>query len=306
MCIWGENKYTLLTQSIVFYYVSHRDWFHNTCNLPSSEILRAVKGPVIAMTCWSTFLATLYRRLLRTNPEAAAAMCIPSTAHSLMVSALGLLLVFRTNSAYQRFVEGRKIWGNIVNCSRDLYRYIMMYENEIGVDKRRRIQRLLAAFPFLLRHRVRPNLVMHRVDDQMIARDPRNTLLLYQDKALLDNDPEAAAVANQEANTGKSRRKTRQLFWVDKRTLPWRLLPPGALEKCARAQNRPLWVCDRMAQELRTVPDGPGFTNRERLALVSHVDKLSRLIGDCERIHQTAVVSPTSIDNVWIAARWIL
>ena len=123
-----------------------------------------------------------------------------------MVSALGLLLVFRTNSAYQRFVEGRKIWGEIVNSARDLYRYIMMYENEIGVEKRRRIQRLLAAFPFLLRHRVRPNLVMHRVDDNMFERDPKNTLLLYQDRALPDNDPEAAAVANQEANTGKSRR----------------------------------------------------------------------------------------------------
>lgn len=201
----------------------------------------------MAMTSWATFLALLHQKLLSTNPIAASRMCIPPTLHSLMVSALGLLLVFRTNSAYQRFVEGRKIWGEIVNSARDLYRYIMMYEKEIGMDKRRRVQRLLAAFPFLLRHRVRPNLVMHRVDDDLFERDPKNTLLLYQDRALPDNDPEAAAVANQEANTGKSRRKTRPLYWVDKRTLPWRLLPSSALEKCARAQNRPLWVIDRMA-----------------------------------------------------------
>jgi Bestrophin, RFP-TM, chloride channel len=223
-------------------------WFHNTRNLPSSEILRAIRGPVVFMTSWSTFLALLYGRLLKYYPQAAAAMCVPPTTHSLMVSALGLLLVFRTNSAYQRFVEGRKIWGEIVNASRDLYRYINMYDKEIGKEKRRRIQQLLAAFPYLLRHRVRPNLVMHRVDDELIERDPQNTLLLYQDRADLDNDPEAAAVANQEANTGMSRRKTRSLYWVDKRTLPWRLLPEGALEQCARAQNRPLWVCDRMAQ----------------------------------------------------------
>jgi predicted membrane chloride channel (bestrophin family) len=37
------------------------------------------------------------------------------------------------------------------------------------------------------------------------------------------------------------------------------------------------------------VPDGPGFTNRERLALLSHVDKLSHCIGGTERIHQTVV-----------------
>jgi len=223
-----------------------------------------------------------------------------------MVSALGLLLVFRTNSAYQRFVEGRKIWGEIVNSARDLYRYIMMYETEIGIEKRRRIQRLLAAFPYLLRHRVRPNLVMHRVDDELIQRDPKNTLLLYQDRALPDNDPEAAKIANQEANSGKSRRKTRTLYWVDKRTLPWRLLPPGALENCARAQNRPLWVIDRMAQELRSVPDGPGFTNRERLTLISHVDKLSRLIGDCERIHQTSVVRLVTVWFIFVCLCMLL
>ena len=86
-----------------------------------------------------------------------------------------------------------------------------------------------------------------------------------------------------------SRRKPRELYWVDKRTLPWRLLPGQAMEDCARAQNRPLWVCDRMAKELHSVPDGPKFTARERLALLSKVDSLSRAIGACERIHQTVV-----------------
>lgn len=37
---------------------------------------------------------------------------------------LGLLLVFRTNTAYERFWEGRKIWGTIVNTSRNLARSI--------------------------------------------------------------------------------------------------------------------------------------------------------------------------------------
>mmetsp|Transcript_27900 Transcript_27900/g.42525 ORF Transcript_27900/g.42525 Transcript_27900/m.42525 type:complete len:327 (+) Transcript_27900:133-1113(+) len=165
----------------------------------------------------------------------------------------------------------------------------ILYENEMGKEKRRRIQRLLAAFPYLLRHRIRPNLVMRRLDDEQFKRDPDNTLLLYQDSAAVDNDAEAAAIATQEETTGMSRRKTRPLFWVDKRTLPWRLLPTSALLQCARAQNRPLWVCDRMAKELRTIPDGPYFTARERLSLIGHVEKLSHCIGACERIHQTAV-----------------
>jgi len=48
-------------------------------------------------------------------------------------------------------------------------------------------------------------------------------------------------------------------------------------------------VCDRMAQEIRTVPDGPTFTNRERLTIIGHIDKLSRCIGGAERIHQTVI-----------------
>lgn len=37
---------------------------------------------------------------------------------------LGLLLVFRTNTAYERFWEGRKLWGNLVNTTRNLARQI--------------------------------------------------------------------------------------------------------------------------------------------------------------------------------------
>eukprot|EP00980_Cylindrotheca_fusiformis_P029419 scaffold23471_cov141-Cylindrotheca_fusiformis.AAC.16 len=268
---------------------SSSDWFHNTITLPNSAILRAIRVPVFFMTSWATLLSFMHHRLLKSNPAAAELMCIPSTPHSLMVSALSLLLVFKTNSAYQRFAEGRKIWETIINNSRDLYRMMNLYEKEIGKGKYRRLQRLLAAFPYFLRHRIRPNLVMYRLDDAENVRDPEHSIVLYQDKAVDDLDPESAAVAAQEESEGKSRRKTRTLYWVDRRTLPWRLLPSPALEPCARAQNRPLWVCDRMAQELRNVPDGPNFSARERLTLIARVEKLSGCLGACERIHQTAV-----------------
>jgi predicted membrane chloride channel (bestrophin family) len=269
---------------------SSRDWWHNTITLPTSGILRDIRSPVLAATSWATFLSVLHRHLLRVHPQRATQLYLSSSApHSLMMSALGLLLVFRTNSAYQRFAEGRKIWENIVNSARDLYRLLLLYETEIGLERVRRVLRLLAAFPFLLRHRIRPNLVMRRLDDDEVQREPKHTLYLYQDAGPKDMDYEAAEIAQQEEETGKSRRKTRPLFWVDKRTLPWRLLPKDALEKCARAQNRPLWVCDRMAKEIRMVPDSPSFSARERLTIIAEINKLSRSIGGAERIHQTVV-----------------
>lgn len=267
-----------------------RDWLHNTINLPNSAILRDVRHPVLSMTFWGVFISVLHRTLINKNLEhIARRLCIPTAPHSLTVSALGLLLVFRTNSAYQRFTEGRKIWEQILNTARELSRLVVLYENEIGIDKRRRVQRLLAAFPYLLRFRIRPNSIMKKMNDPKFTRDPEYSLYLYQDHAAMDTDPEAAAVAAEEETTGFGRRKPRDLYWVDKRTLPWRLLPGSAIQDCARAQNRPLWVCDRMAKELHSVPDGPSFTARERLTLLSKVDSLSRAIGSCERIHQTVV-----------------
>jgi len=266
-----------------------RDWWHNAMNLPFSVILREIRGPVLSLTIWSAAISIVHRLLEIHRPAYKHLITIPPTLHSLMVSALGLLLVFRTNSAYQRFAEGRKIWEKIHSKARDLSRMAKLYEKEIGKEKRRRVQRLLAAFPYLLRHRIRPNLVMRRLNDEEYPRDTKYSILLYADVAALDTDAEAAAIATSEEETGTSRRKTRELYWVDKRTLPWRLLPKGAVEKCARAQNRPLWVCDRMSKELATIPDGPNFTNRERLALLGHVDKLSHCLGACERIHQTVV-----------------
>lgn len=129
-------------------------------------------------------------------------------------------------------------------------------------------------------------MTFYRVNDLNVERDPENSLLLYPDESLRDTDPEVQSLAYDEEETGSSRRKTRELCWVDKRTLPWKLIP--SLELCARAQNRPLWVCDRMAKELAVVEDQlPRFTNRERMAMIGYVDKLSRCIGACERIHQT-------------------
>lgn len=47
---------------------------------------------------------------------------ISDKPHSLIAPALALLLVFRTNSANDRYVEGRRLWGGIVNSSRNLRR----------------------------------------------------------------------------------------------------------------------------------------------------------------------------------------
>jgi putative membrane protein len=62
---------------------------------------------------------------------------------------LGLLLVFRTNTAYERFWEGRKLWGSIINTTRNLSRKIWVFVAEsTPLDRARKVEvlRLLVAF----------------------------------------------------------------------------------------------------------------------------------------------------------------
>ena len=54
---------------------------------------------------------------------------------ALIGSALGLLLVFRTNAAYNRFWEGRQIWEKVHSQSRAIARFCMLYRDEIGKSK---------------------------------------------------------------------------------------------------------------------------------------------------------------------------
>jgi putative membrane protein len=62
---------------------------------------------------------------------------------------LGLLLVFRTNTAYERYWEGRKLWGTLVNTVRNFSRNVWVtIQEESPEDRKEKIQILyfLVAF----------------------------------------------------------------------------------------------------------------------------------------------------------------
>ena len=79
---------------------------------------------------------------------------IPLHGHTLIGVALGLLLVFRTNASYDRFWEGRRQWGNIVNDSRNIARLA----TSLLKEDRDLLDRLLLwtmAWSWSVKHRLR-------------------------------------------------------------------------------------------------------------------------------------------------------
>lgn len=84
--------------------------------------------------------------------------------HEVAGAALGLLLVLRTNAGYERWWEGRKLWGGIVNQSRNVGIAALAYGPDDRVWREQFI-RWAASFP----HAVRLSLRDQRRSTSMIA-----------------------------------------------------------------------------------------------------------------------------------------
>ncbi|MGI0488334.1 bestrophin family protein [Pantanalinema rosaneae CENA516] len=83
-----------------------------------------LKGSVIPSVIGRTTLCGIFGIFVSGLGQLGVPVALPVLASLIPNIVLGLLLVFRTNTAYDRFWEGRKCWGGIVNTSRNLARQI--------------------------------------------------------------------------------------------------------------------------------------------------------------------------------------
>ena len=75
--------------------------------------------------------------------------------HSLLGFVISMLLVFRTNSAYDRWWEGRKLWGALVNNSRNLAIKLAAMLPANDVEHRLFFKRIIPAFAHALHNHLR-------------------------------------------------------------------------------------------------------------------------------------------------------
>ena len=118
-------------------------WFFSALRLQGSILPRIL--PRIALFCTVALVAVVtYKRELWTNSENLQAL----TGNVACNLVLGLLLVFRTNTAYERFWEGRKAWGTLVITTRNLAREIQIAieapTDEARAEKDRALKRLVS------------------------------------------------------------------------------------------------------------------------------------------------------------------
>lgn len=95
-----------------------KDWFTFIFRVHKSDTVRQLFPMLVAIALYAALVAYLelhYWADFENNRLKNA-----TVMHSLLGFVISLLLVFRTNTAYDRWWEGRKLWGNLVNTSRNL------------------------------------------------------------------------------------------------------------------------------------------------------------------------------------------
>ena len=85
-----------------------------------------------------------------------------NVAHSLLGIVLGLFLVFRTNTAYDRWWEGRKMWGALVNNTRNLAFKV----DAFFTDKNHKIyvRDLITAYVFSMKEHLREGVMFEEIN----------------------------------------------------------------------------------------------------------------------------------------------
>ncbi len=95
-----------------------KDWFTFIFRFHKSDTFRALFPMIIAIGAYSGTVAWFYTEYLHMYDNAHLRNI--SIMHTMLSFVISMLLVFRINSAYDRWWEGRKLWGSLVNNSRNL------------------------------------------------------------------------------------------------------------------------------------------------------------------------------------------
>lgn len=91
-----------------------KSWWGLIFKFHKSDTFRRLLPAMITVALFTAAIAYIDRDLLPSGLKGT------NVVHSLLGFVISLLLVFRTNTAYERWWEGRRQWGVLVNTSRNL------------------------------------------------------------------------------------------------------------------------------------------------------------------------------------------
>lgn len=95
-----------------------KTWLLNPFHFHRSDTLRRLFPWILSICLYAWLVAWVEMEYLQLSEN--SRLRNVSIMHTLLGFVISFLLVFRTNTAYERWWEGRKLWGSLVNNSRNL------------------------------------------------------------------------------------------------------------------------------------------------------------------------------------------
>jgi len=136
-----------------------KDWTKLIFDFHRTESFKMVLPAMIALALYSAVLCYLDVELQVIKLKNTTVL------HSLLGFVLSLLLVFRTNTAYDRWWEGRKLWGDLVNNSRNLMLKINAFLPAEHFDLKNNFRILISNFAFALKEHLRGGFKEEQLED---------------------------------------------------------------------------------------------------------------------------------------------
>lgn len=130
--------------------------FHKTMSIFVHPFTRMHKIPVFRRLWFYLALMAVYDAFVNwVSEQGVSQQLLKEASNAAYIGAVfGLLLVFRTNSAYERWWEGRRLWGQLVNDSRNLAIKVQAYVNVPSAEKLK-IGEQIVSFAYSLKHHLR-------------------------------------------------------------------------------------------------------------------------------------------------------
>ncbi|MFY7697306.1 MAG: bestrophin family protein [Legionella sp.] len=124
----------------------YRSFLKNALALNGSITPKVMKkvGFIVIYSCLVSYLSYIFPSIV-----------IPIGPFEYGGLIMGLILVFRINAGYDRWWEARKLWGTIVNQSRNLSLILVNYTSHMETASLINIIKLVVAWPYLIKDNLR-------------------------------------------------------------------------------------------------------------------------------------------------------
>jgi len=131
-------------------YQTNKNWLADITHLARSWTMVKIMRSVIGMGIFTTVLCIIDLYVYEFLQMSSA-----GSVFSLLGIVLSILLVFRTNTAYDRWWEGRQLWGTLVNESRNLAIMANTTFPESEHEAKKRLATLISNFAIGLKEHLR-------------------------------------------------------------------------------------------------------------------------------------------------------